>query len=177
MRKMIVVVLVGMGLWTGTWWLSPPFSGHVAQAQTGKTSKSKGPAAKKQSVKVLDQRAARLQDDFVKEAKSVARDYILAGELKKSKELLESIRKVDPSVTGLDQQIKKLQEALLEANEMEFDVDVGKGWDVPRARVSKGKTFRIQATGKYRFVSSGSVGPEGFATENPSTDMAEFVFP
>ena len=115
----------------------------------------------------------RTRTQFVRDAVDLARDYEKAGQLEKAKQSLESALKIQPGLPGAKEKLKQLRESILSSNELEFELDVSRGWGVPRARVFAGRAFRIQAEGSYRFVTSLAIGPQGFPTKNPkANDMA-----
>ncbi len=159
---------------------------RAAQAQSGKSkSKSKSKSGKsklgksskagKTNTKKLDADAKNLEETFIRAAAELSHDYEKAGDLESSKKLLQTILKVNPKVPGVREQIKKLDEEILTANELEVEIDVSKGWGAPLGRVSQGEPFRISAKGKYKFITNLSVGPDGFPTKDPAKDMAKNV--
>lgn len=125
----------------------------------------------KKSTKTIDVRAQRSVDQFVREAGALAREYEDVGQFEKSRKLLESIEKVKPGIKGVKEKIKRLNESLLSSNSFEFEIDPSQGWGAPRARVYKGKKFRLQSAGSYQFITNHRIGPEGFSTEDPKSDM------
>ena len=76
---------------------------------------------------------------------------------------------------GLKDKIQSLNDSMLSTNKTTIDLDVSKGWGEPVGRVEKGRTFRVEATGTYKFITTLTVGPKGFATEELPRDMAEGV--
>ena len=156
----------------------PPRSDSV-QAQTSKSKskfgKSKSKSTKIASTKLIDVKAQRAEQLFMREVAELARAYENAGHLERSKQMLQTILKLNPSVPGVAAKIKQLDETILSSNKVEFAVDTSKNWGSPRARVAKGKPFRIEATGTYQFVTSVLVSPLGFPTDDPTKQMAAGV--
>lgn len=140
----------------------------LGQGNSKKSSRN----SKKPNVIALDAKAERLQSGFSKEAAVLAAEYERAGQLEKSKQLLELLLQIEPRAAGVRDKIAQLDETILSANEFQFEVDVSRGWGKPLAAVVEGRTFRIQAAESYRFVAHLSVGPRGFPTENPINDMS-----
>jgi len=161
--------------------------GEVLEAQTGQASqagrkkttqarKSRGKGGKSTrkgaSTKSIDVKVQRFQESFVRDAATLAKQYEEAGNLVKTRQMLELILKLSPEVKGVRAKIKQLDEEMLSANELESDVDTSLGWGQPVAAVFKGQAFRIQSAGDYRFVTSLSIGPTGFSVADTSRDMA-----
>lgn len=137
--------------------------------QTGK----KRPAI---STKALDIRANKTVEEFTREAVTIAKDYEDAGQLERARQMLKAVQSLKPESTVIEEQIKRLDQEILSANEYEVEIDVSKGWGKTIGRVAKGKRFRIAVEGDYRFVTDLTIGPTGFPTEDPiSGEMIEDV--
>lgn len=174
MRATILGIGAAFGCVAGVWLVTGSGLGSAVHGQDRKSGRTKG--ADKPSPKVLDARAEQAFDQFIRETAELARQYEEAGQYQKSKQLLESILKLRPQLTGAKKKIQELDEAMLSVNELEFDVDVGHGWGPPRARVFAEKPLRVKADGSYRFLVNRTVGPEGFPTKEPEkSDMAAQV--
>ena len=143
-----------------------------SRAKSGKSGKSGKSTRKTASTKAIDVKVQRFQESFVHEAATLAKQYEEAGNLVKTRQMLELILKLSPEVKGVRAKIKQLDEEMLSANELEADVDTSKGWGQPVAAVFKGQAFRIQSAGDYRFVTSLSIGPSGFSEADTARDMA-----
>jgi hypothetical protein len=128
-----------------------------------KNSKSKKPI----NSKALDVRLEKAEELFIRETLDVAQQFEDAGRLEKSIRLYQSVLKIRPEFTKVQDRIKTIEETLLSSNEHEFVIDVTQGWGQPRARVFKERVVRIQASGTYRFILNQQLGPDGFSTENP----------
>lgn len=138
-------------------------SGTVSAQEKEKPSR-KTDKKKKAAVPTtqIDLKATELSDNFVKEAQQLASEYYDAGALDKSKSLLEAVLKLKPDAKEIELQIKKIDEDVLSANELEADVNAAKGWEWSGVSVLEDKPFRIQAEGVYRFMVNTTVGPAGF---------------
>lgn len=181
MRKLIVStsVAVAIGVVAVMVVSSPGLTRAEAQVSKSKSRYSRSKSAKTststKNTKELDVRAEQIQESFVKETADLARSYEDAGDLEKSKVLLETILKLNPKVPGVGAKLRELDEQILTANEVDLEVDTSSGWGDPRGRVAKGKPFKIQAQGTYRLVASLTVGPDGFPSKDAINDMAAGV--
>ncbi len=150
----------------------------VIRAQGGSDQKVRKKTTRKKagrktsSTKSVDVKVKKFQESFVRQAAGLARAYEESGNLVKTRQMLELILKFNPEVRGVRDKIKQINEQMLSANELETEVDVSKGWAQPIAAVFKGKPFRIQAAGDFRFVASLPIGPAGFPVADTARDMA-----
>ena len=123
----------------------------------------------------FEQRAKKTQEDFIKESVDLSKDFEDAGLFEEAKKVLEVVNKLNGDVPGLKDKIQSLNDSMLSTNKTTIDLDVSKGWGEPVGRVEKGRTFRVEATGTYKFITTLTVGPKGFSTEELPRDMAEGV--
>lgn len=169
------IVVIGVGAAT----LIPSGLQRSVQAQSSKSKSSKSKLGKSKgrpgNTKKLDADAKNLQEAFIRGAAELARSYEQAGDLERSKKLLQTILKIDSKIPGVKEKIKKLDEEILTSNELEVEIDVSKGWGEPLGRVTQGQPFRVQAEGKYKFIANVTVGPGGFPTQDPTKDMAKNI--
>ncbi|MEO1994962.1 MAG: hypothetical protein ABGZ17_06770 [Planctomycetaceae bacterium] len=140
----------------------------VPSAAWAQSSKPKGQSKSKQSksggasVRAIDLKADRLQAEFIRNAAQIAKDYSDAGQLEKSKQILQTLLKLNPGLTQVRDRVKLLDETILQANSKQFEIDAGHSWSPPVAQVFKGRAFRIKATGTYKFVTNLSISVQGF---------------
>jgi len=168
-----VLVAVALGLGSG---LEAQTEKKTNSKRVVKGRKPRGKTTRKSaSTKSIDVKVQRFQESFVREAAGLANQYEEAGNLVKTRRMLELILKLSPEVKGVRAKIKQIDEEMLSANELTVDVDTARGWGQPVAAVFKGQPFRIQAVGDYRFVTSLPVGPAGFSVADTSRDMAEGI--
>ena len=146
--------------------------GNKAGNKAGRKKTTKKTTKKRSSTKAIDVKVQRFQESFVREAAGLANQYEDAGDLVKTRQMLELILKLSPEVKGVRAKIKQIDEEMLSANELTVDVDVAGGWGRPVAVVFKGRPFRIQAAGDYRFVTNLPIGPAGFSVGDTAVDMA-----
>ncbi|GIT28858.1 MAG: hypothetical protein Ct9H300mP1_09040 [Planctomycetaceae bacterium] len=115
---------------------------------------------------------AAVPGEFRSRCADLAKQYEDAGNLVKTRKMLELILKLSPEVKGVRAKIKQIDEEMLSANGLTAEVNTARGWGPPVAAVFKGQAFRIRAVGDYRFVTNLSIGPSGFAVADASRDMA-----
>lgn len=148
-------------------------SGQTLFAQSSRSKKkySKSKSSKKKltnaEIQAMESQTEKLKEDFVSQMAILATDYAKGGEYEKSKTILKQLKKMSPDMPGIRAKIDQLDNALLSKNEAEFDLKVSSGWGVPLALVTKGKKFRIQVAGKYKFVSTATLSPAGFPDSKP----------
>mgnify|MGYP002622824507 FL=1 len=137
-------------------------TGHVdpAEAQSAKQKATKS----RINVESLNVQAERLEESFVRSTAELALQYERAGEYERAKKLLESVNKLKPGLPNIKKALERLDEEILSANEIDVTVSVSDSWGPAVATVFPEKTFRIQASGTYRFVTTLECGPDGFPT-------------
>lgn len=146
----------------------------VRKPITGKPGTTTTPVSPAEA-RELEQRAKKTQEDFIKESIDLSKDLEKAGLFEDAKKVLEVVRKVNDEVPNLKEKIEDLNNSMLSTNKSTIELDVSKGWGDPIARVEKGKPFRIEATGSYKFTTQLTVNPKGFANEDPVREMAAGV--
>ncbi|MCA9114212.1 MAG: hypothetical protein KDA79_03950 [Planctomycetaceae bacterium] len=145
----------------------------VLMLQHPAAGQSRGRNNPEANVKELDLQAEKVRAEFLRGSVELATEYEKAGELEKAKTVLSTILKLQPDAKGVKAKIDSLDNELIVSNPLELEVDTGRGWTAVGVRVFGDQPFRIQSSGKYRFVSNGLVGPEGFPTAEPAAgDMA-----
>lgn len=128
-------------------------------------------AQRTNELRSIDNKAVKVQDEFVKGAVELARDYEKAGDIERSIQLLEAVLKVQPDLDVVNKKIEELKEQILAANDYKIDVDADGAWGKPLGYVRKGKPFRIQVTGTYKLTTALTVGPQGFPTGDLQNEM------
>ena len=143
----------------------------IAQAgRPKKKSKKNSSEAElsKEEIQEMDAQANKIKEDFVKQMATLATDYANGGEYEKSKAILRKLKEIAPEISGVKEKIQKLNQALMSKNEMMIDFKVTSGgWGSPLGFVTEDKKIRIQVDGKYKFISSALLSPEGFPTSKP----------
>lgn len=137
-----------------------------AQAQSKK-------AGDNANSKVLEVRARKALDGFLRETVDLAKEYESIGDVDQAREMLKTVLKLQPNATVVKAKLKELEEQALSANPLSLEVDVSRGWVATNLSVIKEEPFRIQAAGTYRFLSVPAVDPAGFPEKDPTkADMA-----
>ncbi len=144
-----------------------------AQTKRAKTKRPAGPSATQ--LRQLELKEQKAKEDFLRQQVELAKEYESAGLLEKAKDLLQTVQKVEPKVPGLKDKLDEIEESILSENPNEIELDVSKGWGDPVARVEKGKRFRVQAEGRYRFSIETEIDAKGFADSDPIREMARGV--
>ena len=142
--------------------------------QTTAVAQSKG-KNQPTSIVALDAQARNAQEGFVQSMVDLSRSYHDAGQLEKAKALLEAVLRVNQDLPAVKKMVEEINENLLSANEANFEMDTSRGWIGPVARVAKGQTFRVRATGTYKFIANVSLGPDGFPKTDTPNDVAASV--
>ncbi len=132
---------------------------------------SKGTPTSPAQMQEFEQRAKKAQEEFVRESADIAKDLEDAGLFEEAKAVLETIAKIKDDVPGLKEKLAALKESALGSNKSSIDIDVAKGWTDPVGKVEKGKPFRVESTGTYRFSAMGTLGPKGYPTDDLQKEM------
>ena len=141
----------------------------VVRAQTSK-SKSKPKPVNPTEVKKLDTRLEEVQRSFLKDTDSIIKGYEDNGQFDRAKVLLEVLQKLDPKNELIKKKLEHLDDQILESTEFDLDLDPSKSWQ-PVGLVVKDRLYRIEVDGDYKFITTSTVGPEGFPTKDPANDM------
>jgi hypothetical protein len=126
-------------------------------------------------VRQLDMQAQQLQQEFLQNLVELATGYEEAGEIEKAKETFRTVLTLDPENAQVQAKIEELDNRVFEENQTSVDVDVTAGWVNSGIRVTKDRPIRIEAQGSYRFSVIEELGPTGFPTGDPSTQMIEGI--
>jgi hypothetical protein len=144
-----------------------------AGAALGQGSNKKPKPATPAQLKSLDAEAERVKQSFLTGLGDLAQSYEDAGQIEKSKGMLEEILKLDPENAAAQQKLKAFDEAVFAANELDIEVDAARGWTATNLAVAKNKPIRFMAEGTYKFVVNETLGPDGFPTQDVVKDMAD----
>lgn len=123
------------------------------------------------TARALESRVEKAEESLVGEYKEVATEFYKQGDREKAIALLQRLSSLDPTMPGLKEQIKKIQDELLEENPGEVSFDTRKQIWLPVGRVQKGKTVRMQCTGEYKLTLTSTLTAEGMqkaAGEQPA---------
>ncbi|GAB4150562.1 MAG: hypothetical protein Tsb009_25500 [Planctomycetaceae bacterium] len=143
---------------------------HKAYGQARKSKSKRKPRTKTPSVQALDTLARKATDDYLRLLADTAMKYEKAGQLEKSKAMLRTILKLNPTIKGVKEKLKALNEEQLQKNPTEFSFDTNRdrGWRRALVRVFKNRPFRIQVSGAYEFSVSRKIDARGFPHKNPT---------
>jgi hypothetical protein len=126
-------------------------------------------------VRQLDMQAQQLQQEFLEDLVELATGYEEAGEIEKAKETFRTVLTLDPENAQVQAKIEELDNRVFEENQTAVDVDVTAGWVNSGIRVTKDRPIRIEAQGSYRFSVIEELGPTGFPTGDPTTQMVDGI--
>jgi len=167
----VLVMLVGF---TEFCLLNSPAAGPVQAQEKSKSSKKAGKATRNKPIantKSIDVRADQVQSAFVKDSEELASQYMDAGHLDKARAVLSSVLAMNPNLPGIQKKIEQIDETLLNANDIEFDVNPSHGWETTGASVVENRAVRFHVEGSYRFDVGASIGPAGFPDKDPIKDV------
>ncbi len=120
----------------------------------------------------LEKKVEEAETSFMKTAAEVARDYEELGELEKAQDVLRKILSLQPGLKKVREKIKELEETRLAINEVQLEIDPGKGWIVTGVAVKKGNKIRFVSDGECRLLISQRVGTDGFPSNDLKQDLA-----
>lgn len=127
-----------------------------ANAQSDRRRRDDAPSAK-----TLETRVEKAEESLVGEYKDVATEFYKQGDREKAIALLQRLSSLNPTMPGLKDQIKKIQDELLEENPGDLSFDTRKQVWLPVGRVEKGKPVRLQCTGDYKMTLSATLTADG----------------
>src|SRR5262245_35777898 len=150
---------------------TPPVHGQD-KAKGAKKSAKGGRPKPLANTKSLDTKADQIQSSFAKEAEDLAGQYFDAGHFDKAKSLLESVLAVNPEAPNVRNKLDKVNERILESNDVEVEVSPTQPWKPAGVMVVEKRAVRIKAEGTYRFEASASgISAKGFPEQDPAEDM------
>jgi hypothetical protein len=138
----------------------------VANAQTSRDRKRDDDTP---SAKALEVRLEKAEETLVNEYKDVAIEFYKQGDKEKSMAMLQRLRQLSPQIDGLKERIGAITEELMQENASDVEVDTRKTWELV-GEVTKGKPFRVQATGEYKMTFSAVVTVKGLQKDRDSKE-------
>ena len=117
----------------------------------------------------LAERISKAEELLLKEYKEVVTEHYKQGRKESAIEVLQRIAAVNPTMDGVQDQIKMINEELLQENGIKMEMDVSNGW-VPICEVEEGKPFRIAVVGEYKLDLTTPVPLTGLSTSDPAKD-------
>ncbi|MFO1000423.1 MAG: hypothetical protein U0936_08795 [Planctomycetaceae bacterium] len=117
----------------------------------------------------LAARLTKAEETLLKEYKDVVNEHYKQGRKENAIEVLQRMMAINPKMEGVEDQIKLINEELLQENGIKMEMDVSKGW-VPICEVEEGKAFRIAVVGDYKLDLTTPVPLTGLSTSDPAKD-------
>ena len=117
----------------------------------------------------LAERISKAEELLLKEYKEVVTEHYKQGRKDSAIEVLQRIAAINPTMDGVQDQIKMINEELLQENGIKMEMDVSNGW-VPVCEVEEGKPFRIAVVGEYKLDMTTPVPLTGLSTSDPAKD-------
>jgi len=125
-------------------------------------------------IKRLDSRMETLRESFFRDTAALIKGYEDAGQPERAKVLLEALGRLDPKNDLIKQRLSELQNAILDGQEFEIELDPSKPWQ-PLGSVAKDQMLRIRVTGEYTCKLDLTAGPDGIPAGNPAEDVVGHV--
>lgn len=144
----------------------------AAQPGAGKAGLGKGKAkpGNPLEIKKLDAKLEEVRESFLRDTTTLITSYENLGQFERAKILLEALQKLDPKNEPIKAKLGQLNEKILDASEIELDIDSAGRWQ-PVGTVVKDRAFRIRASGDYKLALTQTAGPEGMSTDNIAEDV------
>lgn len=117
----------------------------------------------------LAERISKAEELLLKEYKEVVNEHYKQGRKESAIEVLQRIAAINPKMEGVEDQIKMINEELLQENGIKMEMNVSNGW-VPVCEVEEGKPFRIAVVGEYKLDLTTPVPLTGLSTSDPAKD-------
>ena len=117
----------------------------------------------------LAERISKAEELLLKEYKEVVNEHYKQGRKEIAIEVLQRIAAINPKMEGVEDQIKMINEELLQENGIKMEMDVSNGW-VPICEVEEGKPFRIAVVGEYKLDLTTLVPLTGLSNSDPAKD-------
>lgn len=173
-----VAVMVLLGVIVELCLLSSAATGPAQAQDKGKSSKKPGKTSRNKPIantKNIDVRADQVQSAFIKDSEELAAQYVDAGHLDKARAVLSSVLAMNPNLPNIQKKIEQIDETLLNANDIEFEVNPSRGWETTGAMVTENRAVRFHVEGSYRFDVGTSIGPAGFPDKDPVKDVVAAI--
>lgn len=129
--------------------------------------------SRNRELKKIDARATKIEDQFLRNAFDMAREYEQAGDVARAVDYLHAMSLVKPGQPKIEGKLQQLRGEVLAANVFSFEHETSNTWGQPVAFVTQGKPFRIDVQGEYKLAILATVGPNGFAEAKDQSDESE----
>ena len=94
----------------------------------------------------LAARLTKAEELLLKEYKEVVNEHYKQGRKENAIDVLQRMMSINPKMEGVEDQIKLINEELLQENGIKMEMDVSKGW-VPICEVEEGKLTSPETSG------------------------------
>ena len=155
-------------------WLAMSVAGLSSAAASQPGMKGRQRPANPPELKRLEAKAEEVRDAFLRDTNQLIKSFEDVGQYERAKVLLEALQKLDPENDVVKTKLTELNDRILDAGEIEVNLDLGKSWQ-PIGAVEKGRPLRIQVSGDYKLVTSIEAGPDGAPSANPAEDLIPHV--
>lgn len=149
-------------------WMIPLFS-FLFVAHDSAIAQRKGPMSGE--IRSLDFKAEKAEQEYLKTLVDLAGDYEKAGDIERSKEMLNAILKLKPDTDSIKQKLKAFEEEVFDRKSTVIDLDVSQGWINAGVLVTKDMPVRVQADGSYRMMINEELGPQGYKQNDATKDL------
>lgn len=173
-----VALVAGVGAMLAFGGRNLPIGDAVYAQDKGKASKKGAKPARNKplaNTKNIDVRADQLQSTFVKDSEDLAAQYMEAGHLDKARAVLSAVVSMNPNLPNIQKKIEQIDETLMNANDIEFEVNPSRGWETTGASVVENRAVRFHVEGSYRFDVGASIGAAGFPDKDPVKDVVSGI--
>lgn len=118
----------------------------------------------------LEIRLTKAEEGLLKEYMDVAKEFLKKDDKEEALKVLKRVQHINSKLEGLQQEMDRINEELMMANDVTLEMDVSKFWGSAICDVTEGKAFRLTAAGEYKMSYAVSIPVTGLPTENPAQD-------
>jgi len=123
----------------------------------------------------LDTQADKAKGEYLKSLTVLAKDYEEAGLTEKTREMLQAILAVNPEDASTKKKLKDMDEAIFQKNDFELKFDTSRPWQNAGVLLAKDQPIRITAEGDYKVFVNETLGPDGYANDDPTKDLVSGI--
>lgn len=146
----------------------------LSEARAQSAARPKPRPVSTAEIKRLDARMETLRESFFRDTSALIKGYEEAGQPERAKVLLEALGRLDPKNDLIRQKLSDLQNAILDGQEFEIELDPAKPWQ-PLGSVAKDQVLRIRVSGEYTCKVDFTASPDGIPSGNPAEDVVGHV--
>lgn len=119
----------------------------------------------------LDLKAESLTNSFVRDAESLADEYLEAGHPDKARAVLQSVLTLNPNQASAAQKLEQIGNQAMSSNRVTFELNASHGWESAGVMVADGRPVRFGVDGTYKLDISGTVNGGGLVENDPTKDL------